>query len=185
MYNDSKKTDFQTISPDLNMIVEKLLSENDLCKMLYFTNSAPLKEEMTDEIKGKLFDEDYITIVPIIHASEIEKNSIAITFDNFIAGISNPQYMNATIIFDILCPLVNWKMKNKFNETVLRPYELAHIVHKSMQGKKLSGIGRCNFSSASEILVPANSKVAGLTLRYTIYNSDNDGAFLRSANDSK
>lgn len=179
MYNDSKKTDFQTISPNLQLIIQDLVASDDLCKMLYYLNEEPLKEEMNSEIKEKIFSEDYVTDVPLVHASNIEKSVIAINFDNFIAGMANPQYMSSTILFDVICPVTAWKMKDRTNRKVLRPYELAHIIHKIMNGKKLNGIGRCTFSSASQIILPANSVVAGLTLRYNIYESDNNGFALR------
>lgn len=179
MYNDSKKTDFQTISPNLQLIIQELVANDDLCKMLYYMNKEPLKEEINSDIKEKIFSEDYVTDVPLVHASKIEKSAIVISFDNFIAGMANPQYMSSTIIFDIVCPVTAWKIKDRTNKTALRVYELAHIIHKIMNGKKLNGIGRCTFSSASQVILPANSVVAGLTLRYNIYESDNGGFALR------
>ena len=181
MYDDSKITDFQVPAADLQIISEKLLNNNDLCKLLYFANNNPFQEEITDEQKSELFNNDYIAIIPRIYADTFEKSGIIISFDNFMAGYDNPLYMSSTIIFDIIVPLKDWKIKDKQNKhTTLRPYELAHLLHTEMNGKVLTGIGKASFSSASQILLPANEDVAGLTLRYTVENSDNDGYKLRN-----
>jgi hypothetical protein len=176
MYDDSKITDFQVPAADLQIISEKLLNNNDLCKLLYFANDTPFQMTLTDEQKAEIFKDEYIQIVPKIYAATFEKSNIIITFDNFVAGFDNPLYMSSNIIFDIIVPLSAWKIKDKQNRfTTLRPYEIAHLVQKGMNGTKLTGIGRCNFLGAGQILLPANEEVAGLTVRYSVENSDNDG----------
>lgn len=181
MYDDSKITDFQISANDLSLISERILKDDDLCKILYFDNDNPFAETITTEIKKDLFEKNYISIIPNIYATTYEKSGIIISFDNFMAGIDNPNYMSAIILFDILVPLRNWKIKSKDGKhTTLRPYEIAHLIHQEMNGASLTGIGKTNFASCSQILLPAQDKVAGLTVRYTIMPEDNNGWKLRN-----
>lgn len=181
MYDDAKITDFQLPASDLNLISDKILNNDDLCKLLYFENDAPLNETMTTGIKKELFEKDYISIIPNIYATTYEKSGIIISFDNFMAGVENPAYINEILLFDILVPLRDWKIKTKdAKHTTLRPYEIAHLIHREINGASLTGIGKTTFASCSQILLPAQDKVAGLTLRYTVTSEDNDGWKLKN-----
>lgn len=180
-YDDSKITDFQISASDLSLISKRLLSNENLCKLLYFSDTKPYGHELTDEIKAQLFADDYIAIIPRIYASTFNKSGVVISFDNFISGSdTNPAYMNCVVIFDILVPLSEWKIKSALGKTTLRPYEIAHEIHKQMNGAALTGIGKAIFANGSQILLPANEDVAGLTIRYTLEASDNDGWKLRN-----
>lgn len=181
MYDDSKITDFQVPAADLQTISERLIGSDDLCKLLYFGNDTPFQQELTDEQRAEIFKNEYIAIIPRIHADTFEKSGIIISFDNFVGGFDNPLYMSSTIIFDIIVPLRDWKIKDKRGKyTTLKPYEIAHIIHGLVNGIKLEGIGKCKFLNSNQILLPANEDVAGLTLRYSVENSDNDGYKLRN-----
>lgn len=170
MYSETKKTDFQCPSADIETISKTLIASDDLCKLLYFTDGKPLAHELTDEIRASLFDDNYVSIIPWTNADTKEKSNIVISFDNFMPTITNSLFMDSTLIFDIMCPRSIWKIKDRQNKTVLRPYEIAHLVHKLVDGKRFSGIGTAVFSNAQSIIIPANEYVGGLSLRYTLTN---------------
>lgn len=173
MYDDQKKTDFLCVPQDLNILVGRIIGDIELCQLLYFTDENPYSHKITDEIRAELFDKEYVAIVPKVKADETVRNNIIITFDNFMANATNDLYMDVILIFDILCNSECWKMKDKFGNTTLRPYEIAHRLHEICNGKKFTGIGEAAFSSANAIVLETSSDtIAGLSLRYLMVDSD-------------
>lgn len=173
MYDDQKKTDFLCVPKDLNILVERIINDDELCQLLYFTDDRPYSHEVTDEVRAALFEKNYVEIVPKIKADEEVHNNIIITFDNFMANATNEAYMDVMLMFDILCNTECWKMKDRLGNTTLRPYEIAHRLHMLCNEKKFVGIGVANFSSANAIVLETSADtIAGLSLRYLMIDSD-------------
>jgi len=96
------KSSFLSINKDMRLIVDKILSNDRLCKLLYYTSSDALdKPNLTDEEKIGLFNKN-IRIIPKLYVDKPVLNYIVISFDNFVES-ENPQFRNNRIEFDILC----------------------------------------------------------------------------------
>lgn len=161
------KSSFLSINKDMRLLVDKFLTNDRLCKLLYYTDKNALhKEKLTDEQKISMFGQQ-IRIVPKLYVDQPVLNYIIISFDNFIES-SNPQFRDNIIEFDIICHFDQWQMED-FD---LRPYRIAAEIDSMLDKKKLTGIGLLEFYGAKEILL--TDEFAGLCLMYKTYHGEED-----------
>ena len=161
------KSSFLSINKDMRLLVDKFLTNDRLCKLLYYTDKNALdKAKLTDEQKIGMFGQQ-IRIVPKLYVDQPVLNYIIISFDNFIES-SNPQFRDNIIEFDIICHFDQWQMQD-FD---LRPYRIAAEIDSMLDKKKLTGIGLLEFYGAKEILL--TDEFAGLCLMYKTYHGEED-----------
>lgn len=168
-----KKTDFQSSALDIKTLTKRIMERGKkLCSLLYFTDDTPLEHNITLEQQAELFADDRIGFVPYIDASDEMKNYLVVTYDGFLAGFSNSNFLSANLVVDIQCPIKLWKIRDSKGDVLLRPLEIAHEIHKLIQEQDFCGIGRANFISATLNMMPANEKFAGYSLNYEIMLDD-------------
>ena len=161
------KSSFLSISKDMKLLVDKIMANERLCKLLYYTDSEALnKPKLTDEQKISLFNKQ-IRLVPKLYVDTPVLNYIIITFDNFIES-DNPQFRDNIIEFDIICHFDQWQLKD-FD---LRPYRIAAELDTMLNKQRLTGIGLVEFYGAKEILL--TDEFAGVCLMYTTYHGNED-----------
>lgn len=161
------KSSFLSIPKDMRLLVDKFLTNERLCKLLYYTDKNALhKEKLTDEQKISMFGQQ-IRIVPKLYVDQPVLNYIIISFDNFVES-SNPQFRDNIIEFDIICHFDQWQMED-FD---LRPYRIAAEIDSMLDKKKLTGIGLLEFYGAKEILL--TDEFAGICLMYKTYHGEED-----------
>ena len=161
------KSSFLSINKDMRLIVDKLLSNDRLCKLLYYTTKDALnKPNLTDEEKLGLFNKN-IKIIPKVYVDKEVLNYIVISFDNFVPS-ENPQFRNNRIEFAILCHMDQWQMKD-FD---LRPYRIAAELDHMFSDQRLTGIGKTEFFGATEIIL--NDEFAGVCLLFDVYHGEED-----------
>lgn len=161
------KSSFLSIPKDMRLLVDKFLTNDRLCKLLYYTDKNALhKEKLTDEQKISMFGQQ-IRIVPKLYVDQPVLNYIIISFDNFIES-SNPQFRDNIIEFDIICHFDQWQMED-FD---LRPYRIAAEIDSMLDKKKLTGVGLLEFYGAKEILL--TDEFAGICLMYKTYHGEED-----------
>ena len=161
------KSSFLSINKDMRLLVDKFLSNDRLCKLLYYTDRNALdKSKLTDDEKLTLFNKQ-IRIVPKLYVDNPVLNYIIISFDNFIES-GNPQFRDNIIEFDIICHFDQWQLKD-FD---LRPYRIAAEIDSMLDKQKLTGIGLLEFYGAKEILL--TDEFAGLCLMYKTYHGEED-----------
>ena len=161
------KSSFLSINKDMRLIVDKILSNDRLCKLLYYTTKDALnKPNKTDEEKLGLFKNN-IKIIPKLYVDKEVLNYIVISFDNFVPS-NNPQFRNNRNEFDILCHMDQWQLKD-FD---LRPYRIAAELDHMFANTKLTGIGLTEFFGATEIIL--NDEFAGVCLLFDVYHGEED-----------
>lgn len=162
------KSSFLSIEKDLSLIVDKCLKNENLKKLLYYTtpdciNKPKLTEDESLELFGK-----YIKIVPKLYVDGTVLNYVVISFDNFIENISNPQFRDNVIEFDIVCHFDQWQLK----DTQLRPYRIAAEIDTLFNNQHLTGIGTLEFLGANQIIL--TDEYAGLCLMYQAIHGEED-----------
>ena len=161
------KSSFLSINKDMRLLVDKFLSNDRLCKLLYYTDRNALeKNKLTDEQKLSMFN-NQIRIVPKLYVDNPVLNYIIISFDNFIES-ENPEFRDNIIEFDVICHFDQWQLKD-FD---LRPYRIAAEIDSMLDKQKLTGIGLLEFYGAKEILL--TDEFAGLCLMYKTYHGGED-----------
>lgn len=162
------KSSFLGLEKDMGVIIDLMLKNENLKRMLYYTSddclSKPhLSEEQTLELFGK-----NIKIIPRLEVENEVMNYIIISFDSFIPNESNPQFRNNYIEFDIICHYDNWHLK----DYQLRPYKIAAEIDSMLNTQRLTGIGKLEFLGAAQ--VNFIDEFAGLCLIYEIIHGEED-----------
>ena len=106
-------------------------------------------------------------------------NYILIQFDNFIPNNTNPEFRDNTIEFDIICHLDQWEL----TDFQLRPYRIAAELDSMLDKKRLTGIGKLEFTGASQIIL--NNEFAGLCLKYRAIHGEEDKKFMPNPEDDE
>ena len=161
------KSSFLSVNKDMKILVNKVLSNQRLMKLLYYTMKDPLSQpNLTDEQATSLFGKQ-IKTVPKLYVDGSVLAYMIISFDNFIES-SNPEFRDNIIEFDIICHFDSWQL----NDFDLRPYRIAAELDSMLDKQKLTGIGLLEFVGASQIVL--NSEFAGLCLMYRAYHGGED-----------
>ena len=161
------KSSFLSINKDMKLLVDKIMANERLCKLLYYTDADALdKPKLTDEQKIGLFNKQ-IKNVPKLYVDKSVLAYIIINFDNFVES-SNPEFRDNMIEFDIICHFDQWQLRD-FN---LRPYRIAAELDSMLDNQRLTGIGLLEFVGANQIIL--NDEFAGICLMYKTYHGNED-----------
>jgi hypothetical protein len=116
-----------------------------LLKMLYYpTSDCMSKPDLTEDETYNLFGKN-IKLVPKLSIDGEVLNYIIISFDNFTTNVTNPEFRDNIIEFDIICHFDSWQMK----DFELRPYKIAGEIDSMFNDKHLTGIGKLEFLGAN------------------------------------
>lgn len=158
--NHFPKSSFLSTDKDLALIVNKLLNNQRLCKMLYYTQKDCLDApDLTMEQKLTMINKQ-IKIVPKIDIDKDCPNYIIVTLDNFSPNANNPEFRDCTINFDILCHPDHWNLGN----FQLRPHKLAGEIDAMLNNQKLTGIGEVHLMAGNNLVL--NDNLMGMSLIY-------------------
>jgi hypothetical protein len=139
------KSSFLANEKDLNLIVNMMMKNKRLSKMLYYpTADCMSKPDLTEDEIYSLFGKN-IKLVPKLSVDGEVLNYIIISFDNFTTNATNPEFRDNIIEFDIICHFDSWQMK----DFELRPYKIAGEIDSMFNDKHLTGIGKLEFLGAN------------------------------------
>ena len=162
------KSSFLSINKDLDIITSKIIKNDRLQKLLFYTVRDPLSQPaLGEEELQRLFAEN-IKIVPKLYIDGSVLNYIIISFDNFIPNATNPEFRDNVISFDIICHFDQWQM-NDFN---LRPYRIAAEIDTLFNNTHMTGIGTLQFLGCNQLLL--NEEFAGISLMYAAIHGEED-----------
>lgn len=162
------KSSFLSAEKDMNLIVQMIMKNERLKKMLYYTTRDCMnKPNLTEDETLSLFGEQ-IKIVPKLTVDGSVLNYIIISFDNFTGNRKNPEFRDNIIEFDIICHFDQWKMK----DFELRPYKIAAEIDSMFNGKHLTGIGELEFLGANQMIL--TDEFGGLCLMYQAIHGEED-----------
>jgi hypothetical protein len=127
------------IGENLQKIAKRLLANEELVKLLYYTDKDPLSQpNLTPEQKEKEIFEKLIKIVPIVRENSVSKSIISIRVDNGKNLDANPEFKRVAITVEIFVPLTQWIIK----DTNLRPFAIMGQIQESLNDKKINGLGK-------------------------------------------
>lgn len=144
-------------------IAEKILNNQQLCRLLKYQVRDPFNKEKYEDVDGLELMGKQILIVPKVFDENTEKMSyITAIFDDFVVNQINPDFKVSTIRFDIACPYDEWLL----DEQSLRPYLMMQEVDTMFNQAKLSGIGNLQFYRADALSL--SPQIGGYSMRYKI-----------------
>lgn len=127
------------IGENLQKIVKRLLANDNLVNLLYYTDKDPLSQpHLTEEEKAKEVFEKLIKIVPAVEPRDDEKSVIAIRVVGGNRIGENVDFRNLKISIEVFVPMTAWIFKN----TNLRPFAIMGEIEKSIKGKSVNGLGK-------------------------------------------
>ena len=135
------ESNFLAMEKDLEIIVDLILNNKRIQKLLYYTSpDAMSKPELTEEQALTLINNN-IKIVPKLTIDPDVKNYVYIIFDDFRPNDTNPEFQDNNIYFYIICHYSQWQLK----DFQLRPFRIAAEIKTMIEQKDLTGIGEVEF----------------------------------------
>ena len=174
---------FLSCEKDIEEILKKLFISSkpysDILKRLLVINtkdcldnqdSEVIKKTLSEMSLAKLRQMGYIKLEPKIRFGEFEevKAYVIITCDNFSPTITNPEYRDCTVHFDIICHTDYWDLGNYR----LRPLKIAGYIDGILNKAKLSGIGTFEFMGCNQLVL--NEELSGYSLVYKAVHGSDD-----------
>ena len=165
------KSSFLSMEKDTGIIINEILKNNRLKKLLYYTTSDAMeKPNLTEDESLSLLGTN-IKIVPKLYVDGSVLNYVLINFDNFTPS-ENPEFRDNTVQFDIVCHFDQWNLR----DYALRPYKIAGEIDSMFNLKKLTGIGYLEFMGATQIVL--TDEFAGLCLMYRTVHGGEDEKYM-------
>ena len=162
------QSSFLSIEKDMGLIVNMIMKNDRLKKMLYYTSRDCLnKPNLTEDESVELFGKN-IKMVPKLYVDSSVLNYIIIHFNTFTKNESNPEFRDNLIEFDIVCHFDQWQMK----DFQLRPYKIAAEIDTMFNNKHLTGIGTLEFVGATETVL--TNEYAAICVLYKAIHGGED-----------
>ena len=125
----------------LQRIMRRLLANQNLLKLLYYTEKDPFiqpdlnKDQVQKEVFGKL-----IKVVPKVGPKETAQSLVAIQVNNG-RPTDNNDFRNISISFQVFTPFTQWIVK----DDNLRPFLIMGEIENSIKNKVIDGMGKMQF----------------------------------------
>ena len=131
--------DLGELGLNLQKIFTRLQSNQNLLKLLYYTDKDPLAgaDLTSDQIRNEVF-EKLIKIVPRVGPKETAKSIISLRVVNGIKNYENDEFRNFQISIEVFVPLTQWFIKSDN----LRPFCIMGEIQKSLLNKTINGLGK-------------------------------------------
>lgn len=129
------------IGENLQKIVSRLMANDKLVNLLYFTDKDPLSHNPLGEgEKRDLVFEKLIKIVPRLGAEEKElaTSIISVRVVRGRQNSENSEFKDMIIEVETFVPLTQWIIK----DSNLRPFAIMGEVQESLNGKTINGLGK-------------------------------------------
>ena len=136
---EQKTRNLKAIGSNLQKIVTRLQSNQNLLKLLYYTDKDPLSKEDLNEnqIREEIF-EKLIKVVPRVGPKETAHSLIAIRVIDGSVNRDNDQIQDISIGIEVFVPLTQWFIKDEN----LRPFCIMGEIENSLKNKQVNGFGK-------------------------------------------
>ena len=154
----------QEHGPNLIKIAKRLLKNQNLIKLLVNTDKSPLAHPDITNPYGEILNH-YIKVVPLLLNEDMTtKSKVVIFFDSGIVNQSNPDHENVSLLINIYCPFKEWLIEGD----TIRPLAIMSEIRKSLQDKKLNGLGEITFDSFD--LVTLSEEMGCYSMKFVIHD---------------
>ena len=127
------------IGENLQKVMKRLMANDNLVNLLYYTDKDPLNQPpLTEDQKKEEVYEKLIKVIPRVGPKETAHSIVAIRVISGSKLNSNTEFKNVKIGIEVFVPLTQWIIK----DTNLRPFAILGEIEKSLDGKKINGLGK-------------------------------------------
>lgn len=151
---------FSELNQNLMTILSKLISSQNLCKLIKYNSSNPLSEADIDDTSELLFS----SIYPYPFTPEVSDTAdtvINVVFDGFELGKDNIYFKNSQLTFVVICNNKVWRI-----DGMLRPFAILNEIDQLFNFQRDIGIGKMLFDNGQLLWV--NSQYSGYKVTYNI-----------------
>ena len=127
------------VGTNLQKIVTRLMSNQKLLKLLYYTDKDPYNEpDLTQsQIQNDIF-EKLIKVVPRVGPKETAQSIVVIRMVRGRANPGNDEFKDFMINIEVFVPMTQWIIK----DSNLRPFAIMGEIHKQLNDKTIDGLGK-------------------------------------------
>ena len=130
------------LGENLHKIISRLLANDNLINLLYYTDDNPLKMDshppLSEYDKQKQVCEKLIRTVPRIGTKETENSMIVVYVQRASKLSGNKEFRNVRFVVDVVVPLTQWFIM----DTNFRPFAILGEIQKSLDDKTVNGLGK-------------------------------------------
>lgn len=138
-YQPTRVRNSREIGENLMKIIKRLLANQNLLKLLYYTDEDPLShKDLTEEQIRKEIFEKLVKIVPRVGPKETSQSIISVRVVEASKNSQNSEFRDIEIAIEVFVPLTQWILKG----TNLRPFAILGEIENSLDGKLVNGLGR-------------------------------------------
>lgn len=147
---------------NLFKILNKVVQNQKVCRLLKYQNSSPLSSELPDVNGIDLLNKQIVIVPKVPENDDKECSFIIIVFDKYIVNPNNGDYKLSTLRFEIVCPYEEWLL----DENTLRPYMLMQEIDTMFNEARIEGVGKLQFSHCVPLTL--SPQMGGYTMYYNI-----------------
>lgn len=140
MSNETNKArNLKEIGVCLRKIANRLMSNENLLKLLYYQDKDPFSHSSLSDLQleNEIFNH-YIMIVPKLPPQEDSKSTITIMAMSGKNNSENDNFSDIAINIEVYVPITQWIIK----DSNLRPFAIMSEIQNSLNNKVINGIGR-------------------------------------------
>lgn len=120
----------------LQKIIKRLLANQNLCKLLLYTDKDPLSHPDIENPAKELYG-DLIGVIPRLKPEETAYSYVVPVIVNGITNKANGEFRDIGIKIYVYVPNLQWIIK----DDNLRPFAIIGEIQKSLYDKYISGLG--------------------------------------------
>lgn len=157
----------QELGINLQKIISRLLANDELVNLLYYTDMDPLAgAPLSMAQKQTDVYEKLIRVVPKIGTKD-NAQSVIVVYISGVNGLSdNSEFKQVKITIDVYTPLTQWIIK----DSNLRPFAIIGQIQKSLNGKTVNGLGKLKCGDFALTLITEDVSCYRLNISVTEYD---------------
>lgn len=126
------------LGENLILITKRLMANQNLLKLLYYSDKDPLShEDLSEEVIKEEIFEKLIRVTPKLPPQGDAKSRIGLRLVKGIPNEENGEFREIYFSIEIFVPMTQWIIKN----TNLRPFAIMGELENSLKGKRVNGLG--------------------------------------------
>ena len=127
------------LGENLQIIIQRLCANQDLLKLLYFSDKDPLgHEDIDSEVIQKEIQNKLVKVIPVVGPKETAQCTAVLRVIGGYKIPGNSEFKTVKLAVEIFVPLTQWFIKS----TNLRPFLILGEIQKSLEGKTINGLGK-------------------------------------------
>lgn len=153
---------FASVESTLSKVVERLMKNDRLKRLLYYTDRHALGLPKLDQEQTYSLLNNQIRIVPKLTIDHDAKPYVIISLDNFVPFENQTTFRSFQLTFDVIVPFEFWQLDN----FKLRPYAIAGEIDAMINNDFIFGSQVADFMGAKQLIL--NEALGGLSLYYNV-----------------